>query len=53
MSVKNGKNYKKMLVEKWKKPKNGKLLDKSLLMAHAGFEPATFALLARRSNQLS
>jgi hypothetical protein len=22
-------------------------------MAHAGFEPATFALLARRSNQLS
>ena len=23
------------------------------VMAHAGFEPATFALLARRSNQLS
>ena len=26
MFVKNGKNYKKMLVEKWKKPKNGKKL---------------------------
>ena len=26
---------------------------KSCLMAHAGLEPATFALLARRSNQLS
>ena len=26
---------------------------KQNLLAHAGFEPATFALLARRSNQLS
>ena len=26
MFVKNGKNYKKMFVEKWKKPKNGKKL---------------------------
>jgi hypothetical protein len=25
----------------------------SKFMAHAGLEPATFALLARRSNQLS
>ena len=41
-------------VKKWENFfKNGKLLDKSLLMAHAGFELATFALLARRSNQLS
>ena len=28
-------------------------LIKKLIMAHAGLEPATFALLARRSNQLS
>jgi hypothetical protein len=26
---------------------------KKYIMAHAGLEPATFALLARRSNQLS
>ena len=26
---------------------------KSYILAHAGLEPATFALLARRSNQLS
>ena len=36
---------------------NGKFKKKysviKLILAHAGLEPATFALLARRSNQLS
>ena len=31
----------------------GKKINRNEKMAHAGFEPATFALLARRSNQLS
>ncbi len=35
------------------KAESGQMKGRYTLVAHAGFEPATFALLARRSNQLS
>ena len=34
-------------------PNGGRTMEEKLFMANVGIEPKTFALLARRSNQLS